>query len=72
MTLNEAIRHLEDKLRTSEMCDECLVEHFQLYNWLIELKVLRAYTDTEYHAEQNDKYNYECAMDRMKELKLRQ
>lgn len=71
MTLNEAIRHLEDKLRTSEMCDECLVEHFQLYSWLKELRVLRAYTGTDHCAEQSDRYNYECARDRMKELKLR-
>ena len=42
MTIDEAIRHCEEKAR--EMgCTECAQEHWQLAAWLRELKFRRAH-----------------------------
>lgn len=44
MTLNEAIKHLDETLGDSSRmwsCEECRQEHIQLQEWLIELKGLR-------------------------------
>lgn len=44
MTLDEAIRHLEETLNNPEhewSCAECKAEHEQLLMWLKELKELR-------------------------------
>ena len=43
MTLDEAIDHLKESLNDQrrEWCDECKKEHYQLLNWLYELRKLR-------------------------------
>lgn len=44
MTLEEAIKHLEDTLADDKhewSCDECKAEHVQLLSWLKELKVIK-------------------------------
>ncbi len=40
MSLEEAIKHCEDKARELG-CSECAKEHLQLADWLRELKQLR-------------------------------
>lgn len=40
MTIDEAIRHAEDKARELG-CTECAQEHYQLAGWLRELKFRR-------------------------------
>ena len=42
MTIDEAIRHAEDKARDLG-CTECAQEHWQLAAWLRELKFRRAH-----------------------------
>ena len=44
MTLDEAIKHIEEILSDNnrEWCDECMREHEQLLEWLRELKALRS------------------------------
>ena len=42
MTIDEAIRHAEDKARELG-CTECAQEHRQLAGWLRELKFRRAH-----------------------------
>lgn len=44
MTLDEAIIHLEEVIKTIE-CEECKEEHIQLYHWLCELKERREGND---------------------------
>lgn len=39
MTLDEAIEHCREK---SQGYSECAIEHYQLMNWLIELKEKRS------------------------------
>lgn len=41
MTLDDAIKHCREV--ASSECNECSDEHFQLMNWLIELKKLRTF-----------------------------
>lgn len=43
MTINEAIEHCREEMnKQMELgCTECAKEHFQLLEWLCELKVLR-------------------------------
>ena len=42
MTIDEAIRHAEEKARELD-CTECAQEHYQLAGWLRELKFRRAH-----------------------------
>jgi hypothetical protein len=42
MTLDEAIEHAKEVSIQAE-CDECKKQHFQLYEWLKELKTLKDY-----------------------------
>jgi len=39
MSLEEAIAHIDDKVKTMT-CKECIDEHLQLKKWLLELKSL--------------------------------
>lgn len=42
MTLNDAIQHLEENIKTkTDWCDDCKQEHIQLLDWLIELREQR-------------------------------
>jgi len=46
MTLDEAIKHLENELKDKNhkwACEECKQEHIQLLNWLKELQKARRY-----------------------------
>lgn len=46
MTLNDAIKHLEENMKTkTDWCEECKQEHSQLLAWLIELRELRKLSD---------------------------
>ena len=39
MTLNDAIKHLEENVETkTDWCEECKQEHAQLLAWLVELR----------------------------------
>ena len=49
ITLDEAIKHLQDSLNDEThkwTCKECKEEHEQLLNFLLELKELRGERDT--------------------------
>ena len=43
MTLDEAILHCKDIIENNpnDVCDECINEHTQLLEWLVELKSYR-------------------------------
>lgn len=41
--LDEAIEHCKEVASNKETCRDCANEHFQLMNWLIELKKLREF-----------------------------
>ena len=41
MTLDEAIKHCEEKANEYGCCDDCRIEHKQLADWLKELKALK-------------------------------
>jgi len=41
MTLDEAIRHADERAADGTCCDECRHDHAQLAEWLRELKELR-------------------------------
>lgn len=44
MTLEEAIKHCEkvaEQLSSEECCDECAADHWQLAEWLKELKAYK-------------------------------
>jgi hypothetical protein len=41
MTLDEAIKHCEEKSSDDSICKECRADHKQLAAWLSELKRLR-------------------------------
>ena len=41
MTLDEAIQHCDDIIHSST-CKECIQEHSQLKEWLVELKARRS------------------------------
>lgn len=45
MTLDESIKHCKDIASNKEICKECSDEHYQLMNWLIELKNLRKFKE---------------------------
>lgn len=40
MTLDEAIKHTEEKYNDKNICKECREEHLQLHQWLTELKCI--------------------------------
>lgn len=40
MTLDEAIRHCDEVVSTCQNYD-CITDHYQLRNWLVELRKLR-------------------------------
>ena len=45
MTIEEAIKHIDEVVSNGAMCEECCNEHLQLKQWLlenIELKKLNA------------------------------
>lgn len=44
MTLDEAIEHALEVAKTAD-CKECMEEHLQLANWLIELKYMKEVED---------------------------
>jgi hypothetical protein len=43
MTLDEAIKHCEEKYNEQKEkgCEECALEHLQLRDWLSELKMYK-------------------------------
>ena len=41
MTLDEAIKHCEEKANEYGCCDDCRMEHKQLADWFKELKSLK-------------------------------
>lgn len=45
MTIDEAIKHCEDKSRDESICVGCRADHKQLAGWLKELKKLRKKCD---------------------------
>ena len=61
MTIDEAIKHCEDKSRDESICKECRADHKQLAKWLKELRKLRERCkDLEAEVWQNG-----CERDRM-------
>ena len=36
MTIEEAIRHIDEVVSNGVMCEECCKEHLQLKQWLLE------------------------------------
>ena len=46
VTLDEAIKHCEEKVRDESICKECRADHKQLAAWLVELKRLRKQNKT--------------------------
>lgn len=57
MTLDEAIDHCYEKSNDKTICEECRLDHKQLYNWLTELKKLKVYFYKTYKTV--TKYNLE-------------
>ena len=52
MTLDEAIRHAEEKAES--LCGECASNHRKLAAWLKELKWYREREITEIHGKQSE------------------
>ena len=36
MTIEQAIRHIDESIANGAMCEECCKEHLQLKQWLLE------------------------------------
>lgn len=61
MTIEEAIKHIDEVVSNGAMCEECCKEHLQLKQWLLENIELK---------KENTKLKIQVAMFQKKEKEL--